>query len=297
MRWTILLRREGDTNTSQSSDIPLLSIERDELPAFAQLGLMHREGKSILQNLQSLLLNQQAEEYFARRRRCAKCKKLRTIKYYRQRRLQSLYGVVRLRLPRFNRCDCDPKATPYCWFGSELLPSRTTPEWMAMQAALGARMPYREAAFLLSAFLPADRLRNHGSIRNQTIRVGSRIALEETVAAPNSCPGAVASGSLAIDGTYVRGHGRDGPTKLHVVVGAVNFERRTKSAFAFVQQHKPHRRQLRSMWQRIGCDQSTPLRVVTDGDTGLHNLVKRSFPGTTTHILDWFHIAMRLNAI
>ena len=48
MRWTILLRREGDTNTSPSSDIPLLSIERDELPDFAQLGLMHREGKSIL---------------------------------------------------------------------------------------------------------------------------------------------------------------------------------------------------------------------------------------------------------
>ena len=120
MRWTILLRREGNTNSSQSSDLPLLSIERDDLPDFAQLGLMHREGKCILRNLQSAMLNQQAQEYFARRRPCTKCNKLRNIKDYRERRLQSLYGVVRLRLPRFNRCDCEPKAAPCSWFGSVL---------------------------------------------------------------------------------------------------------------------------------------------------------------------------------
>ena len=46
-----------------------------------------------------------------------------------------------------------------------------------MQAALGARVPYREAAFILNAFAPGAGAHNHGTIRNETIRVGSRITL------------------------------------------------------------------------------------------------------------------------
>ena len=49
--------------------------------------------------------------------------------------------------------------------------------------------------------------------------------------------------------------------------------------------------------RHLACRNSTALRVVTDGDTALHNMVRKSFPGGISHILDWFHIAMRLNAI
>ena len=166
-----------------------------------------------------------------------------------------------------------------------------------MQAALGARMPYREAAFKLDAFVPGVGPHNHGTIRNETIRVGSRIALEDSVTASGQQPDPMESGTLAIDGTYVRGHRREGLSRLHVVVGSVGPLEARKAAFAFVQQHKPHRQKLRSIWHRLGCQDSTSLHVVNDGDTGLHNLVKRSFAGSMRHTLDWFHIAMRLNAI
>jgi hypothetical protein len=41
----------------------------------------------------------------------------------------------------------------------------------------------------------------------------------------------------------------------------------------------------------------THLRVLTDGDRGMRNFVQASAPGTSGHVLDWFHIAMRLQAI
>ena len=295
MRWTVFLRCERNTDTN--TEVPLLSLERDSLPEFAQLGVIHREGKRILWNLQRALLTQQTEHYFACRRPCNQCGAPRTIKDYRGRILRTVYGPVQLRLPRFNRCQCEQASSPYVWLGADYLPNRSTPEWSAMQAALGARVPYREAAFILNAFAPGAGSHNHGTIRNETIRVGSRITLEDAVIAPGQQPGPTTSGAVAIDGTCVKGHRRDGLSRLNVVVGSVGLQEERKAAFAFVQQHEPHQRKLKAMWQRLGCHESTALHVVTDGDTALHNLVKKTFPGTTRHTLDWFHIAMRLNAI
>ena len=44
-----------------------------------------------------------------------------------------------------------------------------------------------------------------------------------------------------------------------------------KAAFTVVPQHKPHRRKLRLMRQRLGCQDSTSLQAVADGDIELHN--------------------------
>lgn len=51
------------------------------------------------------------------------------------------------------------------------------------------------------------------------------------------------------------------------------------------------------LWRALGCRASTRLRVLTDGDRGMSHLVQASAPGTSGHVLDWFHIAMRLQAI
>ena len=51
------------------------------------------------------------------------------------------------------------------------------------------------------------------------------------------------------------------------------------------------------LWQALGCGAKTHLRVLTDGDRGMEHFVQRSAPGSTGHVLDWFHIAMRLQAI
>ena len=108
-----------------------------------------------------------------------------------------------------------------------------------MQAALGARVPYREAAFILNAFAPGAGSHNHGTIRNETIRVGSRIALEDSVIAAGQQPDPTASGAVAIDGTCVKGHRREGLSRLNVVVGSVGLREERKATFAFVQQHEP----------------------------------------------------------
>ena len=65
------------------------------------------------------------------------------------------------RLPRYHRCVCEQIASGWLlrniWPGTKLLPMRNSPELIAMHASLGARMPYREAAFLLSGLLPCQR--------------------------------------------------------------------------------------------------------------------------------------------
>ena len=100
-------------------------------------------------------------------------------------------------------------------------------------------MPYREAAFILNAFVPGVGPHNHVTIRNETTPVGGRIALEESVGASNQQPSPMQSATVAIDGTYVRGHRREGLSRLHVVVGSVGPVEARRAAFAFVQQHKP----------------------------------------------------------
>ena len=71
MRWTVLLRCDGDALTD--TEVQLLTLQPDDLPDFAQLGLIHREGKRLLLTLQRALLVQQSKQYFARRRQCNRC--------------------------------------------------------------------------------------------------------------------------------------------------------------------------------------------------------------------------------
>ena len=100
---------------------------------------------------------------------------------------------------------------------------------------------------------------------------------------------------MAIDGTYARGRRRDEAARFHVIAGRVTVPEEKPALFAFVQSYQPDRSQLRTMWEKLGCGESTYLRVVTDGDRALCNLVQNSAPGSSGHVLDWFHIAMRLH--
>ena len=78
MRWTILIRQEGVD--SAAAEVPVATIERDKLPAASELGLMHQKGMRILHCLQQVLLNQQCRSYFASKRACNGCGRLRNIK-------------------------------------------------------------------------------------------------------------------------------------------------------------------------------------------------------------------------
>jgi hypothetical protein len=123
----------------------------------------------------------QLAQHAAAARPCVHCQKLRPLKDYRPHRLQTLFGTIVFRAPRFKTCACHPQpagARREALVGplSELLPRRATPEFERLQAELGAKTSFREAARLLSAAT------SHASVRNHLWAVAQR--LEEQVHPP-----------------------------------------------------------------------------------------------------------------
>lgn len=299
MRWTIMLQCDDGAGDVRNAEV--LTLERDVEPAFSMLGLLHREAKLLLLRLQQRFVRQQAAAYSRHIRPCPKCGIERNIKDYRPRTLRSLFGNIVMRIPRYHRCICEQIASGrllrYIWPGTKLLPTGNTPELIAMHASLGARMPYREAAFLLSGLLPRQRRCSHSTVRNHTLQVGARLDFEGLDRAVKAASCGIDWASVAIDGTYARGRRSEGCHRFHIVAGRFEPLDGKATLFSFVQRFQPPRGRMSELWQALGCRKSTHLRVLTDGDRGMSHFVQASALGTSGHVLDWFHIAMRLQAI
>ncbi|GLT12000.1 hypothetical protein GCM10007928_42330 [Sulfitobacter porphyrae] len=53
-------------------------------------------------------------------------------------------------------------------------------------------------------------------------------------------------------------------------------------------------KQLRHDLIAQGWDDQSKVTVISDGEHALPNLVRRAVQGPVTHILDWWHISMRV---
>ena len=162
---------------------------------------------------------------------------------------------------------------------------------------LGARMPYREAAFILSGLLPRQQRCNYSTIRNHTLLVGERINFGGPEHAVKATSDAVHWASVAIDGTYVRACPSEGAHRFQIVADRYAEPRRQATLFAFVQRFQPSKHRMAELWSALGCSELTHLRVLTDGDRGMSAIVRNSGPGTCGQVLDWLHIAMRVQSI
>ena len=300
MRWKVLL--QCDNGPQDTSTCEIGSIERNDIPEFSQIGLLHWEGKNLLILMQRAIVRDQMRVLSNRLQPCPHCGKRRFIKDYRPRILRTIYANVGLRLPRFKQCDCAESASAtssrYVWYGSQYLPRRSTPELAAMEAALGARVPFREASFLLDSFLPAKKRRNHGTLRNSLLRVGERLD-REGATVPTPSEDLVSSrAAVAIDGTFIRSRMTPTPGyRFHVVVGHVTTDRGKPAIFSYVHECRPPVSSLADVWGKLGLGKETKLRIITDGDRGLRTTVQRTVACESSHVLDWFHIAMRLTSI
>jgi hypothetical protein len=108
---------------------------------------------------------------------CPECLTPRRQRDCRTRTIQTLSGTVKVDAHRINVCPCsnergfvDLSFSPL----ARLLPDRCTPELRRVQAELGARHSFREAAQLLSTLLPCSPT-NHATICNRTHRVAVEI--------------------------------------------------------------------------------------------------------------------------
>ena len=56
-------------------------------------------------------------------------------------------------------------------------------------------------------------------------------------------------------------------------------------------------RQLRGVLHGLGATPATPVTVLSDGADGPRSLGEAASPGPTHHVLDWFHLAMRVQHV
>ena len=56
-------------------------------------------------------------------------------------------------------------------------------------------------------------------------------------------------------------------------------------------------RQLRGMLHGLGATAETPVTILSDGADGPRSLGEAASPGPTYHVLDWFHLSMRVQHV
>jgi len=144
MEWTPRLVGTGIDGQFRSFDVMQIS-RPDGLGEIANLGLTLAEAKLLLAQVQQQVVAAQAHHHAMLRLDCQSCGRRYHTKGWRPHRIATLFGEVRVKLPRLACAGCGCSDTGVRW------PShcRSTPELNQLQARLSALMPFRVAADLL----------------------------------------------------------------------------------------------------------------------------------------------------
>ena len=308
MQWTV--RLETTTSTGEVKSTELVTFSRPAVVStLAKIGLVLAETKTLLARLQASMLCGQVAAYAAHHRVCAACGVMQLFKDRRTRRLQTLFGTVEVEAPRFKLCRCRPSAplaeartvSPVC----ALLTARCTPE--RVQAELGARTSFRDAARILEALLPVSPV-NHESLRIRTHAVALQLeaadrqaAAEVTAVRDDTDEAAAADASrpvVMLDGAYIRAVPGHQVRNFEAICGKVEQEGHPTRRFAVVRSiaEQPHIL-LRAALHDQGWREGDVVTAISDGDPALPASVRLAIGGPVELILDWFHLSMHVHHV
>src|SRR5271165_1056525 len=284
MEWTLRLVGMGIDGQSRSFEV--MAISRPEgLGDIANPGITLSEAKQLLVQVQQQVVADQATTHATFRPDCRSCGGTCHVKDWQPHRIATLFGEVNLKLPRFLCAGGGCGETGVSW------PShcRSTPELNQLQARLSALMPYRVAADVLQYLLPIDAGTSPETMRSHTLQVGKQLG----DAAAEKPPAAAAAITISLDSTFIRSR-EDGERHLEVRVGNVETVDGGRQVFGAVARAETD---ITALIQRaletVGRTDTTEVTAFTDGCPGLRTVL--AIAGVTKPpILDWFHIAMRL---
>ena len=308
MRWTV--RLEARTDGGEVETTELATITRPAMVGtLAEIGLVLAEAKGLLAGLQASMVRSQVAEHVASRRACSECGVCRALKDRRTRRLQTLFGTVEVEAPRFRACQCGllvPPSKAAVSPVSDLLPARCTPELQRVQAELGARTSFRDAAGILEALLPVAPA-NHEGVRTRTHAVALRLEAADRQAAVAALPGQGApeaagpdasASVVMLDGAYVRSVPGHQVRRFEAVCGKVEHAGHDPRRFALVRSvaERPHAL-LRAALLDQGWRDGDVVTAISDGDPALPALVRSATKAPVQPILDWFHLSIRVRHV
>jgi hypothetical protein len=297
LRFKLQLVMIADDDDECVEDVVVLDKQHERLE---HIGLSLAEAKTLLLELQRQVVSRQIAAFLTSRAACPSCGRIRGIKDHKTVVFRTLFGKLEFRSPRLRRCPCQhvgPSSTSPL---VELLPEHTAPELVYLESKWSSLVSYGLTVQALRDFLPMDAKLSATSVRRNTLRVARRCERElhsqnATVARPsrsrNDVPGVV-----GIDGGYLR-HWEHKQTHFVAIVGKCVPSGGEAKCFGFVQsQDSWPRWRVSAILRSQGLRPGSKLAFLSDGEDSIRSLQWHLSP-RAQHVLDWFHLAMRLQRL
>ena len=291
----------------------ITSIQRTDVKP-ETLGITLAEGKMILKDLQQVVVESQVSSLLLPKRTCPECGEPRCSKGNHTLSVRTVFGRLTVRSPRLYHCVCRPHDTKTFSPLAELLPNHTLPELLFLETKWASLMSYGMTSKLLQEVLPIDEPVNTFTIRQHVGDVAER--LERELGDEQFCfidggqqswdelPAPDGPLTVGIDGGYVRSQHKQGHFEVIAGKSLLAFKRDQEEkqelsgrCFAWVQTYdeKPKRR-LFELLQSQGMQPNQQVDFLSDGGEDVRNVQLYLNP-QAEHLLDWFHLTMRLTVL
>jgi len=312
MHFRIHVVAVGDDGTEHLHEIADLTRTEAKIET---TGLTLAESKQVLHELQRTIVERQVTAYLDQQQACPHCGKKRRLKKGGAAPFRTLFGRVAVCNPRWQQCDCQPHKEKTFRPLAALLPERTSPELLYVETKWAALASYGSTATFLHDVLPIDHTHSGVTVRNHTLKVARR--KERMLGAEKAMflDGSQADRerlplSVGLDGGIVRARrgsaGEKTPNLFEVIAGKsiLAFRRDdpddacpSSKCFALVRSVDPKpKRRLFEVLTSQGMQANQQVTFFTDGGDTVRTLPEYLNPDAE-HILDWFHITMKITVL
>ena len=308
MRIRVQVLIESDQEAAPPHVEEVACFERDHLSP-ETLGLRLDEAKQMLAGVQQVMTAQQIEDYVEQQRQCSHSGQLLAYKGHHQIGVRTLFGKLTLSSPRLYTCACQPQQQNSWSPIAALFPERSTPELLCQEVQWASLLSYGVTVKLLGDLLPMEHQLSTSTISRHVHQMAERLEGElgdEQSSFIEGCPDQwyhlpepPAPLVVSLDGGYV--HARSSESRkdgsFEVIVGKSTTGEGITTSFGLVSGYDPKpRRRLFEVLQSQGMQMNQAVTFLTDGGDIVRDLTEGLNP-LAEHILDWFHITMRLTVL
>ncbi len=272
----------------------------------AEIGLSIEDSKGLLLNLQQEIVTAQAQAFCEAHSTCSCCGRRLRRKGSKSVQYRTVFGDIPVDSPRFYHCACQPHTAQTFSPLTVLLPGHVAPEMLWLETKWASLVSFGVTVDLLKDVLPIGKQLNAETVRRHLGRVAERMEseladeqynfIQTSAFEREKLPNPAGPITVGIDGGYVRSREK-GQSHFEVTVGKSIPADRPDRYLGLVQSHdeKPKRR-LHEVLKDQGWQENQQITFMTDGGDTVINMARDMAP-SFEHILDWFHITMRITVM
>ena len=297
MKFKLQLVCELAENDAISTE-DIFAFEKD-FDSFESIGMSLSESKDILKSLQQNIIEKQLTAFV----KSKITQKLRKKGSYMV-KLKTLFGDISFKSPRYY----SPEGAEQKTYSplNELLPQHTTPELLFIETKWACLIPFEKTANLLKDLLPVSETLNGSTIQNnlydlvmtQEKEIGEEQFMFDcrSINERRALLKPERTMVVGIDGGYIRDW-NEKKVIFEVIVGKSVPDEREAKCFGFVSSYDTKsKRRFYEHLKSQGMQPHQKMDFLSDGADNLRNL-QTYLNAESTHILDWFHITIRLTVL